>query len=429
MRALVLDSNKEVLMPCHPARARKLLRDGKAAVYRRYPFTIILKYAVNEPQVQEVELKVDPGSKSTGLALVANFKRGRRVVFAANLTHRGQTIKKSLEQRRAIRRSRRNRKCRYRQPRFDNRTRPQGWLAPSLRSRVETVQVWARRLIGYAPVTSIEVETVRFDTHLMQNPEVSGVQYQQGTLFGYEIREYLLEKWGRKCAYCDATGVRLEIEHITPKSRGGSNRVSNLTIACNDCNQVKGSQDIREFLADRPDKLRAILAQAKQPLKDAAAVNTIRYAIGDALKTLGLPVRFWSGGRTKKNRIAQGYPKDHWLDAVCVGETGAEAYVPADLQPLHIKATGRQFRQMCRVDRYGFPRTRPKGHRFVRGFQTGDLVRAVVPAGKKAGTHVGRIAVRASGSFRIGVTDGINWKYCSLVQRADGYEYKPGMVA
>jgi len=429
MRVLVLDSNKQPLMPCHPVRARKLLRAGKAAVYRRYPFTIILKYAVDEPQVQEVELKVDPGSKTTGLALVANFKRGRRAVFAANLTHRGQVIKKSLEQRRAIRRSRRNRKCRYRQPRFDNRTRPQGWLAPSLRSRVGNVQVWARRLIGYAPATSIEVETVRFDTQKIDNPEISGVEYQQGELLGYEIREYLLEKWGRKCAYCDETGVRLEIEHITPRSRGGSDRVSNLTIACNDCNQAKSNRDIREFLASRPDKLQAILAQAKKPLKDAAAVNTIRYAIGDALKTAGLPVRFWSGGRTKKNRISQGYEKDHWLDAVCVGETGAEVYVPADLQPLHIKATGRQSRQMCRVDRYGFPRTNPKSHRFAKGFQTGDLIRAVVPAGKKAGTHVGRIAVRASGSFRIGVADGINWKYCSLVQRADGYEYKPGIVA
>jgi len=410
-------------MPCRPARARKLLDEGKAAVYRRYPFTIILKYVVEEPQTQEVELKVDPGSKTTGLALVANFKRGRRVVFAANLSHRGGVIKQNLDKRRAVRCGRRSRNCRHRQPRFANRTRPKGWLAPSLRSRVENVQTWARRLAGLAPVSRIEVETVRFDTHLLHNPEVSGVKYQQGELYGYEVREYLLEKWGRKCAYCDATGVPLQVEHIVPKSRGGSNRVSNLTLSCEPCNRAKGSGDVREFLADRPEKLAKILAQAKCPLKDAAAINCIRYAIGDRLKALGLPVGFWSGGSTKRNRARQGYSKDHWIDAACVGESGEDVYLPTDLRPLLIKAMGRGTRQMCRMDRYGFPRTRPKTHKRVHGFQTGDLVRAIVPTGKKAGTHVGRVAVRSSGSFRIGKTDGINWKHCSLVQRADGYEY------
>ena len=415
-RVLVVDTNKQSLMPTQPARARKLLSAGKAAVYRRYPFTIILKCAIDDPQLQGVELKVDPGSRATGIALVADFKRGRRAVFAANLVHRGQAIKKNLGQRRSVRRSRRNRKCRYRPPRFLNRTKPKGWLPPSLKSRVDNVQVWARRLIGHVPVTSIEVETVRFDTQKLENPEISGVEYQQGTLLGYEIREYLLEKWGRECAYCGAADLPLEIEHIIPKSRGGSNRVSNLTLSCNDCNQKKNSQTAVEF------GYPGIQAQAKQPLKDAAAVNAIRYAVGNVLKVFGLPVGFWSGGRTKKNRILQDYPKDHWLDAVCVGETGENVYV-SELAKLEIKATGRQSRQMCRVDRYGFPRTKPKVNRFTKGFQTGDIVRAMVPRGKNKGTHVGKVAVRATGSFRVGTTDGINAKYCSLVQRADGYEY------
>ena len=171
-RVIVLDTNKEVLMPCHPARARKLLAMGKAAVYRHYPFTIILKDAVAEPEVQAVELKVDPGSKTTGIALVADFKRGRRVLWAANLDHRGQVVKQSLEKRRHARRSRRSRKTRYRPARFDHRTRPKGWLAPSLRSRVDNVFNWSRKLVGLVPVTSIVVETVRFDTHNLVNPEV-----------------------------------------------------------------------------------------------------------------------------------------------------------------------------------------------------------------------------------------------------------------
>jgi hypothetical protein len=131
------------------------------------------------------------------------------------------------------------------------------------------------------------------------------VQYPQGTLLGYEVREYVLEKWGRKCAYCGAEQVPLEVEHIVPRSRGGSNRASNLTLACVPCNQRKGHETAAEF--GHPE----IQAQARQPLKDVAAINSIRYAIGNALRAFGLPVSFWSGGRTQFNRTQQGYPKDH----------------------------------------------------------------------------------------------------------------------
>ena len=416
-RVLVLDSTKKPLMPCHPARARQLLKSGQAAVLRRQPFTLILVQAYPEAKSQPVELRVDPGSRTSGLCLAAQLARGWVVLWAANLHHRGLTVKKKLDQRRVVRRNRRSRKTRYRKARFLNRTRPQGWLPPSLLSRVGNVETWARRLAARSPISAIQVETVRFDTQLMDHPTISGVQYQQGELHGYEVREYLLQKWGRQCAYCGAQEVPLEVEHIIPKSRGGSNRVSNLTLACQPCNVAKNSQTAAEF------GYPTIQVQARQPLKDAAAVNATRYEIGGRLKALGLPVGFWSGGRTKHNRIKQAYPKDHWLDAACVGETGLAVLIGSGLVPLQIKATGRQARQMCRVDRFGFPRTKPKHKRVVRGFQTGDLVKAVVAKGQAAGTHLGRVAVRASGSFRVGPVDGIGWKYCSLVQRADGYEY------
>jgi 5-methylcytosine-specific restriction endonuclease McrA len=118
-------------------------------------------------------------------------------------------------------------------------------MAPSLRSRVDNVLTWAKRLINFAPVSGIVVETVRFDTQLIQNPEISGVEYQQGELAGYEVREYLLEKWGRTCAYCGTGNVPLEVEHIVPRVKGGSNRISNLTLSCKPCNQAKGSKDIQ----------------------------------------------------------------------------------------------------------------------------------------------------------------------------------------
>jgi hypothetical protein len=185
-RVFVLDKNKQPLMPCHPARARQLLKQGKAAVFRRSPFTIILKEREGG-DTQPIELKRDPGSKTTGIALVANG----RVVWAAELHHRGERIRYALEKRRAVRRSRRQRKTRYRKPRFLNRTRPTGWLPPGLESRVANVETWVERLRRAAPITALVLELVRFDTHQMHTPEVSGVAYQQGTLAGYEVREYL----------------------------------------------------------------------------------------------------------------------------------------------------------------------------------------------------------------------------------------------
>ena len=186
----VLDTNKQPLSPCRPSIARKLLRDQKAAVYRRFPFTIILKRAAENPIVEPVTLKVDPGSKTTGLALVQSGK----VIFAAELEHRGQQIKEQLTKRSVSRRNRRNRKTRYRQARFNNRTGglqgAKGWLAPSLKSRVGNLQTWFTRFFKLCNLTQITMELVRFDVQLMQDAEISGVEYQQGELQGYEVKEY-----------------------------------------------------------------------------------------------------------------------------------------------------------------------------------------------------------------------------------------------
>jgi len=256
---------------------------------------------------------------------------------------------------------------------------------------------------------------------LMQDAEISGVEYQQGELAGYEVREYLLEKFGRKCCYCGVKDVPLEIEHITPKSRGGSNRVSNLCLACRDCNQRKGNQTAAEF--GHPQ----VQTQAKKPLKDASAVNSVRWAIWCMFDATGLPVEVGTGGRTKFNRTSQNYPKAHWIDAACVGQSGQAVKLYPEQKPLQIKAIGRQSRQMCRPDKYGFPRTGAKSSRVVKGFQTGDIVKAIVPTGKKTGSYVGRVAVRSSGSFNITTAtqtvQGISYKYCRITHKLDGYSY------
>ncbi len=414
MQVFVLDTERKPLTPCHPAVARTLLARGQAAVFKRYPFTIILKRAVAEPQAEGFRLKIDPGSKTTGLAIV-NDRTGA-VVFAAELTHRGEQIKASLADRRAIRRSRRQRKTRYRQPRFLNRTRPAGWLPPSLDSRVANILTWVNRLRRLCPIGALSQELVRFDTQLLQNPEVSGVHYQQGDLAGYEVREYVLEKFHRHCAYCGQGDVPLELEHIIPNSRGGSDRVSNLTLACRPCNQRKGDQTAAEF--GHPE----VHAHAKAPLKDAAAVNTTRWGLYRHLEALGLPLEVGTGGRTKFNRMRLGLPKTHWLDAACVGASTPERLRADGIHPLYMIATGHGTRQMCGTDRYGFPiRHKPRAKSFL-GFQTGDLMRAVIPKGKYAGTHLGRIAIRFRPSFKLNGFD-VHPKYLTVLHRSDGYEY------
>ncbi|EDZ94018.1 HNH endonuclease [Limnospira maxima CS-328] len=416
----VLDTNRKPLTPCKPGVARSLLKAGKASVFRRYPFTIILNKEV-DANPEPLELKLDPGSKVTGIAL----KQGNHIIFAAELQHRGQQIKEALLSRRQLRRSRRNRKTRYRPARFLNRTRSKGWLAPSLQHRVDTLMTWVHRFRRLAPVGRITQELVRFDLQLMENPEISGVEYQQGELQGYEIREYLLEKWGRTCAYCGAQNVLLEVEHIQPRSKGGSDRVSNLTMACHSCNQAKGNGDIRDFFSGQPDVLSRLLRQAKSPLKDAAAVNSTRWALFKALKATGLPVTTGTGGQTKFNRLRLNLPKAHWLDAACVGPV--ESLEVLTSKPLLILAKGHGTRQMCGTNKYGFPNRHRSRRQIHKGFQTGDMVTATVTAGKKIGSYLGRVLCRASGSFDITTASvrvaGISHKYCQPIHRKDGYAY------
>ena len=266
-KVFVIDTNFKPLDPVHPAQARQLLRNKKAAVFRQFPFTIVLKESLPDIAVHPLRLKIDPGAKFSGLALV-NDSTGE-VLFAAQIKHRGFEIRESLTSRRQLRRSRRNRKTRYRQPRFLNRTRRDRWIAPSLKSRVDNIETWVKRLRKLAPIEAISQELVRFDLQLMRNPDIQGKEYQQGTLAGYETREYLLEKWNRQCAYCGAKDIRLQVEHIHPRAKGGSNSITNLTLSCEKCNTKKGTKDIKEFLKKDVSRLEKILDIAKRPLADA----------------------------------------------------------------------------------------------------------------------------------------------------------------
>jgi len=250
-KVFVLDTYKRKLDPIHPAQARHLLRDKKAAVFRRFPFTVILKESKPDAVVSTLRLKIDPGAKTTGFTMVNDLTG--EVVSAAELKHRGFAIRDALTSRRQLRHSRRNWKTRYRAPRFLNRTRPQGWIPPSLQS--------------------------------------------------------------------------------------------------------------------------------------ASAVNATRYALLEALKTTGLSVEYGSGGLTKFNRSNQDLPKIHWIDAACVGKSTPILRIKG-IKPLLITANGHGTRQICRTDKFGFPIRHCSRTKFHFGFQTGDIVKAIVKSGKKVGEYV-----------------------------------------
>ena len=437
MAVLVLDRKKRPLMPCTPKRARKLLASGRARVHLLFPFCIrLVDRNVEQSTLQPLRLALDPGSKTTGLAISriedsvdaeGVVEPVMHILFLMELAHRGRAIMESLHARSAMRRRRRG-NLRYRAPRFSNRTKPKGWLPPSLQHRIDTTSAWVTRFQRLAPITHLAQELVRFDMHLMQNPEISGVAYQQGTLAGYEVREYLLEKFDRTCAYCDAKNVPLQMEHIQAKARGGTNRVSNLTLACGPCNTKKAARDIRDFLAKDPARLARILKRAKAPLRDAAAVNATRWALLGALKKTGLPVETGTGGRTKWNRSRLGIIKTHALDAACVGV--ARDVQGTNVPTLRVKCTGRGSRSKTSLNKYGFPRAYLTRKKTAFGFRTGDMVLATVPSGKYKGLHTGRVAIRMTGSFNIqsglagaAKVQGISHKHCRVLQRADGYGY------
>ncbi|WP_155352137.1 RNA-guided endonuclease IscB [Acrocarpospora pleiomorpha] len=419
----VLDKRGTPLQPTTPARARRLLKAGRAVVARHTPFVIRLKdRTVEQSQVDGVEVGVDPGSKHTGIAVFTAQAGERRGRYAVQLDHRGARIRQKLEQRAAYRRGRRSRNLRYRAPRFLNRTRPDGWLAPSLRHRVDTTVSWVDRFTRWAPVTAVHVERVAFDTHAISaGRPLEGAEYCRGTLHGTEVREYLLAKFGRACLYCGTTGVPLNIDHVHPRSKGGSDRVSNLVLACIPCNQAKSDRPVEEFA---PKRAAEILKRAKAPLRDAAAVQSTRWALWRALDSR-LPTHVASGGRTKWNRARAGLPKTHTLDALAVGKLDTVTETVSWV--LVAGCAGRGVHARTRTDKHGFPRLRLPRQKQFHGYVTGDLVRAVVPQGAKAGTHTGRVAVRATGSFNIttalGTVQGIHHRHLHLLQRADGYAY------
>ena len=417
---IVIDKRRQPCNTISAAYARILLFTKQAVIHKRFPFTIRLRNDNAVLKDKSYTVKLDPGSRTTGVAITDDKES---VVMLAEIEHRGHIIKKSLDKRRVIRRSRRNRKTRYREARFLNRTRPQGWLAPSVKSRADNVINFIKKHKKLLNINRVMIEDVSFDIAQMSSDiKLWGNDYQQGSLYNKNLREFIFSKTKGRCSYCGAKAK--EIDHIVPRAKGGTDSTYNLAASCRSCNEKKSNLSLKEF-GKLMNKDYSQLEPKKLP-KDAAIVQSARnYMVKEITKIIP-DTTTYDAWMTKYNRNQLGLSKQHYYDALSVGEIPTKFNFLTD-KILQISAKGRGSRQMCRMDRYGFPRTSAKASKTVKGFQTGDIVKAIVPFGLKQGEYLGKVAVRSSGYFDIQtktqVIQGIGYKYCHIVQRSDGYSY------
>ncbi len=446
---ILLDKHKKPAGFTTEAHLCRLMEKHMAVIYRRFPCVAILtKRDVHDlTDVRTFRIKIDPGAKHTGIAIVCN--ETNEVMLFLQVKHRGERVKADLDTRRAARRNRRNRECRYRRCKYKtglfDSSREDSWLPPSVKSTADNVITIVARLKRWVNITNCGVEAVRFDTQLLDDPDIEGVEYQQGELFGYELREYLLDKYGHVCQYCGGKSEDdiLEWEHIIPGSRGGSNSVKNATLSCRKCNQEKGRLKPDEWAKRIKSKTvlteldKARLQGIKQVMEGkiqrsnryCAWVSSSRRYLERHLFGLFADVECSSGGRTKYNRTYLDLPKDHHYDALCVGTIPKEGFVDrTNGYALMIEAKGRGSRLRGNTNTCGIIVTKYRNrHKTHQGFMSGDIVEASAPKGKHMGRYTGRITIRSSGNFGLVDTGGnrhdINCKYMTVLQKADGYSY------
>lgn len=284
-------------------RVRRMLRDGLAVVIRREPFTIQLTYET-ENITQPVTLGVDAGTKHIGLSATTESKE----LFSSEVTLRTDIVK-LLSQRREARRTRRSRKTRYRKPRFDNRRRPDGWLAPSVEQHIQSHLQLIGKVNSILLITETVIEVAQFDTQLLRNPDIKGTEYQQGEQMGFwNTREYVLFRDNHECQCCHGKSKDpvLNVHHIESRQTGGDSP-DNLVTLCETCHKAYHRGEVV-----------LNLKRSSKSLRNAAVMSVLRWEIYNRAKNLWSNVHLTYGYITKNTRINNGLEKSHAVDARCI---------------------------------------------------------------------------------------------------------------
>ena len=301
----VINKNGQPLMPTeNHAKVRVLLKSGKAKVVKKCPFTIQLLYDSTN-HTQKVTLGVDSGSRHIGISATAKDK----VLFEADVELRNDIVD-LLSTRRELRHSRRNRKIRYRKPRFDNRKRKDGWLAPSVQQKVDSHLTMIEKVRKILPISDIVAEVASFDIQKIKNPSISGAEYQQGEQLDFwNVREYVLFRDGYTCQCCKGKSKDkiLNVHHIESRKTGGD-APNNLITLCETCHTGyhKGTVKLPKTI------------HRGMSFRDETFMGIMRWAFYNKLKEIYPNVSLTYGYITKHTRIENDLPKDHYIDARCI---------------------------------------------------------------------------------------------------------------
>ena len=308
MLVYVINKHGEPLMPTKSPKARILLKSKKAKIVSYNPFTIQLLYG-SSGYKQKVDLGIDLGAKHIGVAVVSEDK----VLDKGEIELR-QDVSENITTKKQYRRSRRNRKTRYRKPKFLNRTstKKEGWLPPSIQSRIDNTFFWIDKFVSLLPNPNLHIEVGKFDMQKMENPDIKGKEYQEGDTFGfYNTRYYVFERDHYTCQVCKKKGKILQTHHIVYRSLGGTDKASNLITICTDChtseNHKKG-----HILYDW------CMKKKKMPsYKGSTFMNIIRRRTYARYPN----ARITYGSVTTPARIALGLEKTHYNDAIAIAGT------------------------------------------------------------------------------------------------------------
>lgn len=402
----VLNKDGNPLMPTHRhGKVRRMLKDGRANVVHRCPFTIQLRYDTTNG-TQEITLGVDAGSKQIGLSATTKKKE----LYSADVELRNDIIH-LISTRRENRRSRRNRKTRYRKPRFHNRKKEEGWFSPSTQQKIQCHLQAVKKVYQILPVTKVMVETASFDIQKIKDPQIQGKDYQRGEQLDFwNVREYVLFRDGHTCQCCKGKSkdTILNVHHIESRKTGGD-APNNLITLCETCHK-----DFHEGKVKLPNTIHRGMS-----FREAAFMGIMRWAFYEEVKKTYSNVTMTYGYITKNTRIKNHLPKEHYVDARCISGNPCAKPLGYYFYQKKVRRHNRQIHKSNILK--GGRRKRNQTEYLVKGYRLFDKV-------SYSGNSYFIFGRRKSGFFDIRNLNGekvnkgsVSCKKIKLIEKAKGY--------